>query len=242
MTVFRVTQQSMLAAVVAVMFCGSAAAQGPAPVARYIAVSGDGEAAGRPDQARISAGVQILGSTVAEASRENQAIVERIMQALRQQGIESKDIQTANYSIWPEQRHDARGSGEVSVIGYNVSNIVNVTVNDIATVSDVLAAVTNAGANSIQGVSFGVKDTAALEKRARAAAIADAREQAEALAELASVELGEVLTISLSSGGGYPVPIMGDARLAMSADAPSPEIAAGQVNVSVQVQVTYAIR
>jgi hypothetical protein len=228
--------------VLAVGLCGSAAAQGTVPVTRNIAVSGHGEAAGRPDQARISAGVQIRASTVSEASRENQAIVERIMQALRQQGIESKDIQTANYSIWPEQHHDPRGTGEVATIGYNVSNIVNVTVNDIGTVSDVLAAVTNAGANSIQGVNFGVKDTAALEERARAAAMADAREQAEALATLAGVELGEVLTISLSSGGGFPVPMMGEARLAMSAAAPAPDISAGQVNVSVQVQVTYAIR
>lgn len=228
-------------AVLSIGMCGAAAAQDSSTGSRTIAVTGTGEAAGRPDQATINAGIQTVAPTVVDASKENQAIVERIMQALAKFGIDKKHIQTTNYSIWPEQRQDPRGNGDVTITGYHVSNVVNVTIVDIAKVGDVLAAVTNAGANSIHGINFGVKDTAALEKAARAEAMSDARDQAAALAELAGVQLGEVMTISMSSGGGHPMP-MGGARFDMvAASAPAPGISEGQVSVSVQVYVTYAI-
>lgn len=207
---------------------------------RTISVSGMGEAAGAPDQATVTAGVMTRAATVIEASKENQAAVERIMQALAKQNIESKDIQTADYGIWPEQRHDPRNSDEPVISGYRVNNLLRMNIKDISRLSSLLAAVTDAGANAIQNISFGVDDPSALEASARAAAMADARQKAEALANLAGVELGDVLQIQLS-GGGYPVPSMGN-RFALDAAAPAPGISAGQLSVTVQVQVTYAIR
>jgi uncharacterized protein YggE len=243
-TTSRAIGPAALLAIFSLGLCGIAAAQvsglESSAGSRSIAVTGTGEAAGRPDQATVNAGIQTVATTVVEASRENQAVVERIMQALDKQGIDRKFIQTTNYSIWPDQRQDPRANGEITITGYNVSNVVNVTINDIAKVGEVLAAVTNAGANSIHGVNFGVKDTAALEQTARAAAMRDARVRAEALAKLAGVELGDVMTISMSSGGGYPTPMVGGARFEMAA--PAPGISEGQVSVSVQVYVTYAMR
>jgi hypothetical protein len=220
----------------------TAAQSGPAD-ARSISVTGQGEASGPPDQAQISAGVQTRAETVVQAARENQAAIERIMEALKKQNIDQQDIQTANYSIWPEQDHDPRQASQVRITGFRVSNVVNVTVDDIEKVGDVLAAVTNAGANSIHGVQFSVEDSAALEQRAREAAMVDARAKAESLATLAEVELGEVLTISTSAGPGYPVPMM--ARRGMeTADmaAAAPGISPGQQSVSVQIHATFAIR
>lgn len=241
-TTARAYGPAALLAVLSLALCGMAAAQDSSSVSRSIAVTGTGEAAGRPDQATINAGIQTVAATVVEASRQNQDILERIMQALAKHDIDKKQVQTTNYSIWPEQRQDPGGEGDVTITGYHVSNIVTVTISDIAKVGEVLAAVTNAGANSIHGINFGVKDTAALEQTALAAAMADARTQAETLARLAGVQLGQVMTISLSSGGGHPMP-MGGARFdMMAASAPAPGISEGQVSVSVQVYVTYAIQ
>ncbi|HSD70936.1 MAG TPA: SIMPL domain-containing protein [Woeseiaceae bacterium] len=235
--------QALLLVMMAAGLCGAAAAQSNV-AARSIQVTGDGEASGPPDRAQVSAGVQTLAKTVAQASQENQAIVDAVMKALERQGIEKKNIQTANYSIWPEQQHDPQQPNQISITGYRVSNVVNVIVEDIDKVGDVLAAVTGAGANSVHGVQFMVKDTAALEQQARAAAMADARARAGELAKLAGVELGEVLTISMSYGGGYPGPMMagrgGD--LMMMEAAAVPGISPGQLSVNVQVYVTYAIR
>ena len=147
---------------------------------RSISVSGLGEAAGSPDRATVTAGVVTRAATVIDASKENQAAVERVMQALAKLNIESKDIQTADYGIWPEQRHDPRNSDEPVISGYRVNNLLRINIKDVARLSTLLAAVTDAGANSIQGISFGVEDPSALEASARAAAMADARQKAEA--------------------------------------------------------------
>ncbi len=212
---------------------------GPREV-RTVTVTGFGEAQAAPDQAQISAGVQSFGATVIAASRDNEAILSRIMKALASQDIEDDDIGTSNYSIWAEQNYD-RTPEQPQIRGYHVSNIVNVTIKDIGKIGDILAAVTNAGANSVHGVQFGVSDAAALETQARERAMADARRRAESLAELANVELGHVVTLSTS-----PSPVFGlmkSSRMEMSdASAPSPTISPGQQSVSVQVEVTFAIR
>jgi uncharacterized protein len=172
---FRTGGQVILAAIVALGMPAQAPAQQNADGTRSLSVVGEGEAWGTPDQAQVSVGVQTSATTVVDAARQNQEIVERIMKALEEQDIDEEDIQTANYSIWPEQSHDPRQSSSMRITGYRVSNMVNVTVEDIEKVSEVLAAVTNAGANSIHGVNFSVEDSEALERRAQEVAMADAR-------------------------------------------------------------------
>lgn len=211
---------------------------GQADEGSAITVVGRGEAFGEPDQANVQIGVEIFAETVEEATDENQAILDRIMAALEEQGIAPEDIQTTNYSLWAEQRHSE--SGFEGITGYRVSNLVNVTVRDINGLGEVLAAVTEAGANSIHGVTFSVSDPAALEAEARAAAMEDARARAEELAGLAELELGEVKVVSevtsgppispLGFGGGFAVE-----EAAMS----QPGISPGQLSFQAQVQVTF---
>lgn len=215
-----------------------------APLVRSISVTGQGEASGRPDVAEVNAGVQTFAATVVEASRKNQGVVETIFRALEEHGIEDEDIRTSDYSIWPQQDYNpAQGDRKPRVTGYQVSNMVHVKVRDIDRIGEVLAAVTNAGANSINGIQFGVDDPGALEARARRLAMEDARARAESLAGLAGVELGEVLAISMSSAPGFPIPYARGRVMEMAdAGAPVPGIQAGQQGVTVHIDVTWAIR
>ncbi len=213
----------------------------PAGEHRSIAVTGHGEARGAPDMATINAGVQTRAPAVIEASQQNQAIVERLIDALDAKNVEPRDIQTADYSIWPEQRSDPNDTGNNVITGYTVNNTVHVTVRELDRIGELLAAVTDAGANTIHGISFGIEDDTVLEARAREAAMEDARRRADALAKLAGVELGEVRHISMSSGGWSPFP--GNMMSVRSMDAaPEPGIMSGELSVSVELQVTYAIR
>lgn len=215
------------------------AAGQPAVPTGGITVVGQGKAFGRPDQAEVQVGVDILAETVAQASEENEATIQRIMDALEEQGIAAEDIQTANYSIWAEQRFG--DSGPEGIAGYRVTNQVNVTIRDVDQVSEVLEAVMDAGANSVYGVFFTVADPAALEAEARAEAMANARERAESLAELGGVELGEIQVISEVIG--QPVqPLLDAGGRAMAQEAAGPSISPGQLSYHVQVQVTYAIQ
>jgi uncharacterized protein len=234
----------LLSVLVLFTFVPVALAQTLVSQTRSISVTGQGEASGKPDLAEIDAGVQTFADTVIDASRQNQAVVERIFDALQEQDIESEDIQTSNYSIWAEQDYSRNGEpGKERITGFRVSNIVHVKVRDISKVGEVLAAVTDAGANSINGIQFTVQDTDELEKRAREAAMADARARAESLASLAGVGLGEVIAISMSSAPDYPRPYAASRMMEMAdAGAPVPGIAPGQQSVMVTIHASFAIR
>ena len=206
-----------------------------------VTVVGMGEAFGEPDQARVMLGVETFAESVAEATSANESDVQAILAALQAIGIESADIQTSNYSLWAEQRYGE--NGPEGIAGYRVANQVNVTIRDIAQVGAVIGAVTEAGANSIHGVSFSVADPAALEAEARAAAIDNAREKAASLAELSGVELGEVVSVSeVVRQPGIFMEGMGGAARDEAAQLAAPSIAPGELSYSVQVQVTFAIQ
>jgi uncharacterized protein YggE len=186
-------------------------------------------------------GVEISRPTVEEATNQNATTIEQIMTALDEMGIAAEDIQTSNYGLWAEQRYDEE-EGTQSISGYHVTNQVNVTIRNINNVGDVLAAVTNAGANSIYGVSFSVDDTAVLEAQAREAAIADARARAQSLADLAGVELGDIQMITEVVGSSsMPIIARGGFNMAVEESA-APGISPGQLDFHTQIQVTFAIQ
>ena len=210
------------------------------PAAGGITVVGQGMSYGQPDQATVIVGVDTFAPTVAEATSQNQATLDGVMAALEAAGIAAEDIQTTNYSLYAEQIYGDRGPEGIA--GYRISNQVNVKIRDIALVGDVLAAVTEAGANAIYGVNFSVADPAALEAEARAAAMDDARKRAESLAELGGVALGDIQVISEVVGTPVMPLGMGGGGFAMEQAASAPGISPGQLSYQVQVQVTYGIQ
>lgn len=234
----------LLLAVLLVACQPNASAPGAAQTATEsggITVIGRGEAFGAPDRAEVNIGVETFAEAVEEATSQNQASVESIMDALEAEGIAREDVQTSNYSLWAEQIHGDRGPEGIA--GYRVNNMVNVTIRDIERVGDVIAAVTAAGANNIHGVSFSVADPAALEAEARAEAIANARERAESLAELSDVELGDIVVVSEVIGQSGPIPyaVRGMGGADMVQESAAPGISPGELSVGVEVQVTFAI-
>ena len=217
------------------------AGAGETAVVRSITVIGKGEATGLPNQAQVQIGVEVFAKTVSQATDENETKLQAIMTALNTLGIAAEDIQTSNYGLWAEPRYTDQGPQGIA--GYHVSNQVSVTIRDIDKVSDVLAAVTDAGANSIAGVSFSVDDPAALEAEAREKAVADARARAEILARLSGVELGEVIAISEVVGQpGLIVSYGGAPAMVTEAAAGGPNISSGQLSHLVQLQVTFGIK
>jgi uncharacterized protein YggE len=212
-------------------------------LAQTITVLGQGSVRIKPDVARASVGVETSAESVSEAVAENETNMESILTALRDLGLEDKDIQTMNYSIqldrYPETlpRADSGSSDPQPV--YRVSNMVNVTIRDLDKVGDVLDAVIEAGANNIWGVSFSLDDPKAAQGDARADAIADAQARAEALADLSGVQLGPVMSVSEVLGSGAsPMPV---AYAVESAAAGGASISPGELEVSYQVQVAYFI-
>ena len=209
---------------------------------RTLSVSGSGDAFLAPDIAYIYIGVHTENATAAEAVTENTTQTEKLMQAIRDFGIDEKDIRTTNFSIYPMDRYDpATGlpSGEKT---YAVDNTVYVTVRELAKLGDLLDTAVQAGANTINSVQFDVAEKDEALKQARADAIKDAESQAQALAQAAGLSLGEIQSISFVDAQPYPI-FDGKGGGGMAVDqAAAVPIQPGQLTFTVSVNVTYNLK
>ena len=218
--------------------------EAPKSIERSITVVGEGKASVSPDVAEANVGVEVLAPTVKEAAAEAKERMTAIMATLQKAGIAEKDIQTSSYSIYFERYSEMMAAVEEKPSeiegNYRVSNMVQVKIRDLDKIGTVLDEVVEAGANNVYGVSFTVDDPSEVRSEARSKAIADARAKAQELADLNGVSLGEILQISeviggLFSTGGIAAPV------AMEYRGGGGPISPGELEFSVQIQVTYAI-
>ena len=209
------------------------------PAPRTLTMSGEGSAKSAPDEANLSAGVTTEGITAIQALGANSRAMNAVFATLKKLGIADKDIQTSNFSLSPQyQTYKPGTSGPQRIVGYEVSNTVDVTVEDMSQTGAVLDALVSSGSNQIGGISFSIHDTTALLAKAREAAVKDAILRAHTYADAAGVALGPIL--SLQEGGGeQPRPMY--RAMAMVAAA-APPIAGGEQAVSASVSITWEIQ
>lgn len=215
--------------------------QAAAPPLRSVSVSGAGTAYLVPDIAYIYVGVHTELPSAAEAVEQNNEQTQTMIEALRDFGIEARDIRTTNFSIWPQERYDPLTGTPTGQKTYVVDNTVYVTVRDLDQLGELLDTVIAAGANTVNSVQFDVADKDEALKDARAEAVKDAKAKAEELAAAAGVDVGEVLTINFQDSAAYPIfdGKGGGGGAAMEAAVP---IQPGQLTFTVSVNVTYAIK
>ena len=163
---------------------------------RTISVSGDGTVSAPPDMATIRTGVVTQAAKASDALDANNAAMKRIMDVLKSNKIAPKDIQTSSFDVRPEYKRGPRGQQQPEIIGYQVTNQVQVRVRNLPTLGEVLDAMVTAGSNQISGISFGIDDPTGPLNQARKRAISDARSRAELYAQAAGVRVGKVISIS----------------------------------------------
>ncbi len=222
-----------------VLLASPQAALAASDTPRVITVSGEGEVRATPDEAMLSAGVVSNARTAAAALSDNAKAMNAVFATLRNAGVPEKSMQTSGFNVSPQYATDKDGAQIPRITGYQVSNTVNVTVDDLAKVGPTLDALVASGANSIGDISFGIKNPRAAMAQARALAVADAIDQAQTLAKAAGVTLGPITSIGES--GGYEAPRPMYRVMAMAAPAPTP-IAAGEQSVTANVSITWEIR
>ncbi|HXL98970.1 MAG TPA: SIMPL domain-containing protein [Rhizomicrobium sp.] len=215
------------------------AADAQAQPARLLTVTGQGEVKGAPNQAQLSAGVVTTAKTAAAALAANTRAMNAVFATLKKAGIADKDMQTSDFSVQPQYASVNAPSGQQRVTGYQVSNTVSVTVENLATLGPTLDALVSSGANSIGEIAFGIKDPRPLLAQARAAAVADAMLRAQTYAKAAGVTLGPITSIG---EGGFEAerPMMALGMLKANA-APVP-VAAGEQSVTAGVSITWELR
>jgi uncharacterized protein YggE len=234
---------AVLALTLMLSACGPATiTQAAQPVTRTLSVNGIGQTYLTPDIAYIYVGVHTESATASDAVSANTEKTNAVTEAIKKAGVDAKDISTTNFSIYPSQQYAP--DGQVSGTIYMVDNTVYVTVRDLKNLGSLLDDVVAAGANSINSIQFDVADKSAAVKEARTKAVANAKTQAQELADAAGVELVEIQTISFYDNSPNPSPMMyggkGGGGGAM-ADSAVP-IQPGQLSISVTVSVNYTIK
>ncbi len=206
-----------------------------------VSVTGSGIVYVIPDIAYINVGVRSQGDTVAQAMDSNNEQAKAIKDTLAAQGVDEMDIQTSSFNVYPQSDYDYQGA--VTRTYFSVENNVYVTVRDLETLGTILDAVADSGANTIYGITFDVVDKSEAQSSARQLAVESAKAQAQELAATAGVELGDLMMIT--SSYSYPATYSnygvggGGAGYAYYASVP---IASGQIQVSADVTLAYAIK
>lgn len=217
---------------------GLAVAAPAANSAPTLSVDGEGTGIAAPDRATITIGVTSQATDAGKAQNNNAWTTEQVNKALKALGIESKDIQTNNYSFHPNYRTSDSHRNEIN--GYTVNNSIIVIVRDIHKTGKVIDASLSAGANEIHSLDFTASDTQAVRKEALMKAVQDARNKADILAQGLGKRIIGIKTVSESTG--YLESRRYDnAMLAAAKTAAATTIEPGSLSLTARVHIDYIL-
>lgn len=211
---------------------------------RTLTITGTGSASGSPDIAIVELGVELRSQDLSGVVDQVKEAVQAVIDALTAAGIAPDDIQTINFNVRqdmvsPPVPADASApDGTTQTAEYVVSNMVRIRVRDTSQLSAVIEAGLDAGANRVFGLRFALEDQTELDRQALQNAVTNARARAETLAEALGVSLGAPVDIREGSSVGQPY--QESAGLGMGGGG-GPVISQGQLTVTVQVTITYAL-
>jgi uncharacterized protein YggE len=209
-----------------------AGAQAPEPGRNQIVTSGNGRIEVSPDQATVSVGGQAQRATAAEAVADVSRTATQALERLRGLGLRPEAMRTSAVQVFPVYTSPRDGSAP-QITGYRATYVLTVTVADLGLVGRVIDASIQAGANMVQGISFGLRDASRARNEALALAVREAREKGEVIAQAAGLRIGGIERIVEEGSSVQPR----EMRIA-AAPAPTP-VEPGTVSVTAQVTVVF---
>lgn len=207
---------------------------------REITVSGQGKVSARPDVAQVILGVVTGPQSSAEKAMD--VLTQRFnaaLSAVKDEGVEEGDIQATNLSVNPVYDYQ---NGQQTLRGFEASESIQVKIRKLDTIGAVVSRATQEGVNQAGGIQFIVDKPEELEREAQAAAIADAKKNAEALADELGVNLGRVK--SFSASGTPPAPpylYAADEMKAVGGRGGDIQVPTGTNEISASVSITYEL-
>jgi hypothetical protein len=204
---------------------------------RFITVTGVGTISVVPDAVRFNASVSALASTNATALSSASKSAAAVRAALKDAGIATKDIRSANISVYPEYNWTQEAGTKIT--GYRASQSFDVLVRTASKAGTIIEAVVTAGGDNVQlgGVVPTTLNPAAATEDARAAAVANAKSKASSYAKLLGTSIGKVLSLEEQSSPVYSSPFPMSKAEADSAV----QIDLGEQDVTVTITVRWAL-
>ncbi len=204
-------------------------------------VTGEGTISVKPDIAYVSVGIQKNASTVKQVQTQINEVTNKIIAGLKSLGIDSKNIQTENYSINPNYDW---ASGTQKITGYTANSQLKIKITDLDKINDVIDSSTTNGANQVNNITLDVEDRDAAEESARKDAVAEATKKAETAARIAGFKLGKIIGYYESSNESNMVrPVAYSLKGAGVAtdQAANTNVQTGSEEVKITVNLSYQI-
>jgi len=227
---------------------------GGVPPTNVITVSGEGEVFAVPDTAEFTFTIFEEGKTVAEVKTAATTKANDAIQALKERGVEEKDIKTMSYNLNPKYEWQPATCVRYPCdrkqvqVGFTLNQSIRVKVRAIDTAGEMLEVVTDKGVQSVSGLTFTIADEDSVQAEARRQAINEAKAKAEKLASDLGVSL--VRIVGFNEERGWPMPYYAE-RAMMEEAAPmgvgggetsAPAVPAGENRVVSNVYITYEVR
>jgi len=202
-----------------------------------LTISAEAHTSEKPDVATITAGVVNEAPTAEAALAENARRMTTVIAAVKRAGVADRDIQTAQLSINPQTVYAENVPPRVT--GYQATNTVSVRVRNMSNVGKTVDALVAQGGNQLNGIAFGIDEPDPALDRARAEAFKKARARADVYARAAGLQVKRIVSISEGGSVEPPRPMVMMARAAISDSTP---VAAGEVNLTANVTVTFELQ
>jgi uncharacterized protein len=209
-----------------------------------VTVAGEATTKVEPDTAVLTVSVVTQSPQAVTAQQENARKSEAVSAAVKTTAGSSLEIKTSDYTLQPQ--YDYRDNQPPKIVGYNARNSVIVTMTDLQGVGAVIDAASRAGANSIDGISFALKQTSPARGQALAEATQQAMNKANSIAQalgghvLRVVEENEGSTVGGERFDQYEYEKTTDLNAATRKIIPTP-ITGGPLSIKSNVQLIVEI-
>jgi len=218
---------------------------GPEQIAK-ISVSGTGKVYAKPDLAIIDFSVITENRTVNEALNENTEKMNTIVNSIKNKGVEENDIKTVIFNISPLYEYQKTGvdvslypSGKRVLVGYEVTQSLEVKIRDMAKIGEVIQSATDAGANDVGNLVFTIENQDALKAQAKTQAIEEAKANAQNFATQLGVNLVRIIDFSENT---YTPTSVSFNYLKQASESANPQIETGENEIESVVTLTYEIK
>jgi len=211
-----------------------------------ITVSGTKEIYAKPDLALTTLSVITEAKTVTEALNENSEKMNAVINFVKNQGVEDKDLKTTGFNIYPRYEYYEKyecvppcPSGKRVLVGYEVYQSLQVKIRDLEKIGQIIEGAAEAGANEISDLQLTIDKQDELKKQAREQAIEKAKQKAKELASQLGVKLVKITNFSES--GVVPYYYSAEKAMGIGGGGETPQIETGENKIEVTISITYEI-
>jgi len=209
-----------------------------------ITVSGIGEIWVKPDLAIIDFSINTEGKTVQEAFGENSKKMNSVIEAIKNQGVNEKDLKTTRFNIYPRYEWIDKNiifpEGKRILVGYVVEQTLQVKIRDFEKIGEIINLAVERGINEMGDLQFIVEKEDELKSQARKEAIEKAKKEAQEIAQQLGVKLGKIVTFQENQFfPGFPVYF--SEKTIKSNQTTGPQVQSGENKIQIKVSLVYEI-